>query len=259
MGGSLNRLGHVRRMLRDWKRTTDDHRKPLQLGSTLPRQLLSAMEAVPGGRDWLDLKQELAEDNLQKKLANQAISRAAKTRKEQVKARNKHQLIEQSDDADAVLMLREYLREGVNGYAAPLFLTTAVARRQVSQMIEGFLLDMGDVRSINLSEISEAVAERLRAAAGKNLVNDDTMPLAGDIDELERDTPELDTQGGEWIKNKKAARLLGVEVSTLCVYRSDSHGGRTSEDKMFGIDYQGRIWRRVGTPRSHPWYLRSSL
>lgn len=68
--------------------------------------------------------------------------------------------------------------------------------------------------------------------------------------------PPLDVASGQWLKNTTAAAIEGLETETLATYRAD---GKTSPDKMSGIDKQGRMWRRQGTPNSHPWYLRSTL
>lgn len=77
-----------------------------------------------------------------------------------------------------------------------------------------------------------------------------------DLDEMERVTPKLDTDNGQWIKNKLAAKLEGVEPRTLAAYRQS---GLANADNDFGCDRDGRIWRRQGTSKSHPWYLRSTL
>jgi predicted DNA-binding transcriptional regulator AlpA len=77
-----------------------------------------------------------------------------------------------------------------------------------------------------------------------------------DIAALEASTPPLDEESGKWVTNKEAAVIDAIEVRSLAVYRSN--GAQTS-DRMFGVDSDGRIWRRARTPGSHPWYLRSSL
>ena len=85
-------------------------------------------------------------------------------------------------------------------------------------------------------------------------VPEDDRSLA--LIELEASTPALRKESGEWISNKQASKLLDVQVDTLSSYRKF---GETSSDRMFGRDSYGRIWRRAGTPQSHPWYLRSSV
>ena len=68
--------------------------------------------------------------------------------------------------------------------------------------------------------------------------------------------PELNTADGSWVRCTLAARLEGVETRTLAKYRSQ---GDATPDQMAGRDPQRRVWRRQGTPRAHPWYLKSSL
>ncbi len=84
--------------------------------------------------------------------------------------------------------------------------------------------------------------------------DDDNLPQS--VDELEQATPKLDRENGKWVKNKRAAELEGLEIGTLSDYRVP---GEKTDDQMFGRDKDGRIWRREGTPKSHPWYLRDSL
>ncbi|MEQ8847416.1 hypothetical protein [Botrimarina sp.] len=76
------------------------------------------------------------------------------------------------------------------------------------------------------------------------------------IDELEKATPPLSHETGQWVKNTRAAELEGLSTGTLSDYRLP---GEKTADKMFGRDKDGRIWRRQGTANAHPWYLRSSL
>jgi len=82
---------------------------------------------------------------------------------------------------------------------------------------------------------------------------------AGTEDEiiaLEQSTPPLDRNSGKWVNNKRAADIEGVGTRTLADYRSlgikDAAGN-------LGRDKDGRVWRREGTPKAHPWYLRSTL
>jgi hypothetical protein len=70
------------------------------------------------------------------------------------------------------------------------------------------------------------------------------------------DVPPLNQNDGQWVKNTVAAKMDGVESATLATYRTS---GQISEDKMCGIDKDGRKWRKQGTPNAHPFYLRSSL
>lgn len=73
---------------------------------------------------------------------------------------------------------------------------------------------------------------------------------------LETETPSMNQDNGQWVRNKKAAVLEGLETATLRSYR---YKGITNAESTLGRDPDGRIWRRRGTPKSHPWYLRDSL
>ena len=71
---------------------------------------------------------------------------------------------------------------------------------------------------------------------------------------LEKETPAFNPDSGEWVKNKAAAKTEGLTSRTLATYRSAG-----IKSKTIGKDKDGRVWRRPGTPRSHPWYLKSAL
>ncbi|GIW97056.1 MAG: hypothetical protein KatS3mg111_0389 [Pirellulaceae bacterium] len=80
------------------------------------------------------------------------------------------------------------------------------------------------------------------------------------IEEIERETPPLDTKSVEWVRaEQKNKEFLGLPIKTLRDYRLKSKGGRISPNEMFGIDRYGRIWRREGTPNSRIWYYAPSL
>jgi hypothetical protein len=67
------------------------------------------------------------------------------------------------------------------------------------------------------------------------------------IEEIERSTPELDMQSIEWIAARKEnQKKLGYPTSTLATYRLASSGGRQLSP-YFGIDKDGRRWRRCKT------------
>ena len=78
----------------------------------------------------------------------------------------------------------------------------------------------------------------------------------GGLVTLERNTPQLDRMSGKWVSNKRAADIEGLQTRTLADYR---HQGIKDAAEHLGGDKDGRVWRREGTPRSHPWYLRSTL
>ena len=82
-----------------------------------------------------------------------------------------------------------------------------------------------------------------------------------EINQLEQETPHLDTESIAWIRVREIVgeKSEGVNTGTLAKYRLESEGGVQTQDKMLGKDKDGRVWRRIGTPSSHPWYLRKTL
>ena len=80
------------------------------------------------------------------------------------------------------------------------------------------------------------------------------------IEELERETPQLDTKSVKWLAaRKKNEKKIGLLLHSLRTYRLPSGGGSVMPDKMFGIDRDGRRWRRQGTPTSMVYYYVPSL
>lgn len=77
-----------------------------------------------------------------------------------------------------------------------------------------------------------------------------------EIDQLAAETPPLDKNSALWVDNKRAAAIDGVETRTLADYRAK---GIKNAERTVGRDNDGRVWRREGTPGSHPWYLRKTL
>lgn len=77
-------------------------------------------------------------------------------------------------------------------------------------------------------------------------------PTASDLERI----PSFSETDGNWIRAKRAAKLDGVELNTLRTYRSK---GQIADDKMSGIDKDGRMWRKAGAATKHPWYYRPSL
>jgi hypothetical protein len=73
---------------------------------------------------------------------------------------------------------------------------------------------------------------------------------------LETTTPALNKQNGQWVKNGVAAGLESLETRSLAAYRAK---GVRNQDLTLGRDESGRVWRRSGSPNSHPWYLKASL
>ncbi len=126
--------------------------------------------------------------------------------------------------------------------------------------------DTAAVTAEDLSyRVSQAFAEgraRMRLAVQK--LPAATEPSEGEggasnedeIGAIEKDTPPLDRNSGNWVSNKRAADIEGIGARTLADYRSL---GIKNAAGNLGRDTYGRVWRREGTPRAHPWYLRSTL
>ena len=65
-----------------------------------------------------------------------------------------------------------------------------------------------------------------------------------ELEEMERNTPVLDTGSIEWIASRKEnQKKLGYPTTTLATYRLESSGGRQLSP-YFGVDKDGRRWRR---------------
>jgi hypothetical protein len=79
-----------------------------------------------------------------------------------------------------------------------------------------------------------------------------------DLEALQATTPPLDRHSGQWVKAARAAELDGVVTKTLNLYRQAGFGGK-SKDAFFGVDKDGRIWRRQGTEKSGVWYFLPAL
>ena len=93
----------------------------------------------------------------------------------------------------------------------------------------------------------------------KNLpaaISEDDTTEKDEISLLTKNIPPFSKISGKWVNNKKAAEIEGVETRTLADYRVQ---GIKNVAGNLGRDKDGRVWRREGTPNSHPWYLRSTL
>ncbi len=77
-----------------------------------------------------------------------------------------------------------------------------------------------------------------------------------EIAELERITPPLVKHDGQWVNNKTAAELEGLQPRSLASYRGL---GIQNAARNLGRDPDGRVWRRTGTDNAHPWYLKITL
>ena len=86
-------------------------------------------------------------------------------------------------------------------------------------------------------------------------------PELSEIDRLEQTTPPLDKHSGEWVIGAAAAKMEGLNSTTLKDYRSTKKGGRKNTKETFGIDKDDRIWRQIPGPHrsGRAWYLLSSL
>ncbi|MDV6031349.1 MAG: hypothetical protein F9B45_14860 [Phycisphaera sp. RhM] len=81
---------------------------------------------------------------------------------------------------------------------------------------------------------------------------------------LELLTPKLDDKSVEWIEsNRRNYEIFKIGSGTLRKYREIANALYVAPDKMFGVDRDGRIWRRK-PGKNNPedgrvFYLRSSL
>lgn len=77
------------------------------------------------------------------------------------------------------------------------------------------------------------------------------------LNKFEQETPELDIESADWIASRKKNKdKLKLDTGTLADYRSLRSGGQVL-DAYFGIDRDGRRWRRdrSKTPGSQVYYL----
>jgi hypothetical protein len=108
--------------------------------------------------------------------------------------------------------------------------------------------------SLRPSETGEPPSKQPHALLHSNPLG--LKDAAAKIAKLEREIPPLDQDSSEWVDNKCAGKLENVQTRTLAKYRSE---GTRNADRTFGCDCDGRVWRRIGTPNSHPWYWRQTL
>ena len=85
-------------------------------------------------------------------------------------------------------------------------------------------------------------------------------PELSEIDRLEQTTPPLDKQSGEWVMAHEAARIEHIKLASLTTYRNQ---GEKTDDGLFGLDPNQRVWRKETSKRGNPtrtvYYLKSSL
>jgi len=74
---------------------------------------------------------------------------------------------------------------------------------------------------------------------------------AGALDKLNSEIPPFDEGSENWISNKTAARLLGVETETLANHRGRGLK-RESAGETFGLHNDWCFWRKRG--KTHPFY-----
>jgi len=118
------------------------------------------------------------------------------------------------------------------------------------------------------SDLLETAAKKIAAAESRTEADCDDQkptqqPTAAEVEsnlaDIEAETPELDTESGDWIAARKENQEnFGVLISSLKKYRLKAEGGRKLNE-YFGVDRDGRKWRRKGTPASTVYYLKSSL
>lgn len=109
--------------------------------------------------------------------------------------------------------------------------------------------------------ISQRRSREKYTSGEANSDSGDSVKRQREISQLVQETPHLDTESIDWLQAKEIAgeKSEGVNTGTLAKYRLESEGGVQTQDKMLGKDKDGRVWRRIGTPTSHPWYLRKTL
>ena len=129
-------------------------------------------------------------------------------------------------------------------------------------------MELYELTGISVDQLLYADADFVRTLvnAGNRKRNSDSVKQATSelkplcIEKTERKTPDLDPKSVDWIRSEeKNEKILGLTVETLRKYRTKKSGGRTLPCEMFGIDRDGRIWRRSGTRRSRVFYYRASL
>jgi len=100
-----------------------------------------------------------------------------------------------------------------------------------------------------LTEVLDAQGQQIKNGSDKD-----------SIETIEAKTPKLDTESVEWIvARQKNEKKLGLPTKTLRNYRLESKGGRILPNKKFGVDKDGRRWRRKGTKSSAVYYYSPSL
>jgi hypothetical protein len=125
------------------------------------------------------------------------------------------------------------------------------------EKLEDCMLAIVETVELGLSDESPTKLMRAWRLIGENwrLINDHDSTKVPSVPEI----PPLDLGSGKWVTNKEAAKMEGLSTRSLADYRKPGHAKYIAEDKMSGIDKDGRMWRRQGTKRSHPYYYVPSL
>ncbi len=138
-------------------------------------------------------------------------------------------------------------------------------RQHVKRVIRAWLrqLEPDEKRLTRLGDEpanQAAEAESHQEPATTADASHDASHDANSIEDWERETPRLDTQSVEWVAARQEnQKKLGLPIETMRNYRAASKGGRKTPGNMFGIDRDGRRWRRQGTPGSTVYYYVPSL
>ena len=137
-------------------------------------------------------------------------------------------------------------------------------------------IDRGSVDRLSLERISDAIegeaGDSALPAEHASVVeppdarhNAPTADLAnGAVGKAESSSsidkiPPLDKENGEWVNQKRAAKIVQRDVQTLANDRTAKGGGIKTEDGLCGIGRHGRIWRKESFKDQEIWYLKSSL
>ena len=122
-------------------------------------------------------------------------------------------------------------------------------------------LEAGNERDMVYAWMRERVMQELIESELPAPAVPEPADEVSEIDRLEQTTPPLDKHSGEWVIGAAAAKMEGLNSTTLKDYRSTKKGGRKNTKETFGIDKDDRIWRQIPGPHrsGRAWYLLSSL
>ncbi len=79
------------------------------------------------------------------------------------------------------------------------------------------------------------------------------------VDQIEALTPPLTEGDGMWINTTKARQRLGISVDEFSDYRKKSRSPTAiqTQDRLFGANKKGHIWRKVQATNHPKWFSES--